>query len=177
MDTRTFTMPVRLARALEQFAQHYAATQTMKRVRWLPHVGTVQLEVEMADGRRIEARVSPLQAAVAELVAGLGVPPIGGEARSGGAEGRGADPLGDGRAADADGRGAGPEGRAAERLHAMAEQPSAHPKPRIVTADNVAAALDLDRNAAVEALRFWAAQGVLEELPGPSGSFAVQERV
>ena len=42
-----------------------------------------------------------------------------------------------------------------------------------VTADNVAAALAVERHVAVGALRFWAAHDVVRELPAPSGVFEV----
>lgn len=112
IDTRTYTLPRRLAEALEACAAFYAHIHPTKRVRWLPHIGTVDVAIDMDDGRRIEARVTPLQAAVAELVAGLG------EAE--------------------------------------------------ITADNVAAALGLERESATAAMRFWVARRVLRELPAPA---------
>ncbi|WFD19120.1 hypothetical protein MCAP1_001342 [Malassezia caprae] len=72
IDTRTYTLPRRLAEALDTCAAFYAQAHPTKRVRWLPYIGTVDVAIDMDDGRRIEARVTPLQAAVAELVAGLG---------------------------------------------------------------------------------------------------------
>ncbi|WFD25846.1 hypothetical protein MNAN1_000813 [Malassezia nana] len=112
IDTRTYTLPRRLAEALDAYAAFFARGHPTKRVRWLPHVGTVDVSIEMDDGRRIEARVAPLQAAVVELVAGLG------EAE--------------------------------------------------VTAENVEAALGLERESATAALRFWSERGVLRELPAPA---------
>lgn len=144
IDTRTFTLPIRLADALDAYAQHYARAERKRRVKWLPHLGTVDVEVEMSDGRRIQASVSPLEAAVAELVAGMGVPA---------------------------------EAGAEDAIETDESDGPARPKPRIVTADNVASALEIDRQTAVAALRFWAAHDVLAELAAPaSGSFAVQER-
>ena len=63
-----------MADALEAYAAHYAAAQRKRRVKWLPYLGTVDVEVEMNDGRRVRASVTPVEAAVAELVAGMGVP-------------------------------------------------------------------------------------------------------
>ncbi|WFD06597.1 hypothetical protein MVES1_001950 [Malassezia vespertilionis] len=121
IETGTFAVPARLAQALEAFAAFYADTQRQKRLRWLPHLGTVDLAVEMGDGRTVEVTATPLQAAVAELVAG-------------------------------------------------------EHDARIVSADHIAGALDIDRQAAVHALRFWVSHHVLSELP-QGGSFAVRERI
>lgn len=112
IDMRTYTLPRRLAELLDTCAAFYAQAHPSKRVRWLPYVGTIDVAIDMDDGRRIEARATPLQAAVAELVAGLG------EAE--------------------------------------------------VTADNVAAALGLERECATAAMRFWVAHRVLRELPAPA---------
>lgn len=77
MEARAFTLPPRLAGALDAFATHYARAERKRRVRWLPQLGTVDVEVELADGRRIPASVAPLEAAVAELVASMGVAAAG----------------------------------------------------------------------------------------------------
>ena len=37
-----------------------------KRLRWLPHLGSVQLEIELKD-RKLDVQVSPLEAAIVEL--------------------------------------------------------------------------------------------------------------
>lgn len=150
IDTRTFTLPRRMSEALEAYAAHYAAAQRKRRVKWLPYLGTVDVEVEMNDGRRVRASVMPVEAAVAELVAGMGVPAEAAEAAA---------------VVDAD-------------ADADAAARPARPQPRIVTADNVASALAVERPAALAALRFWASHGVLAELAAPAaGSFAIQERV
>ncbi|WFD31072.1 hypothetical protein MSPP1_002103 [Malassezia sp. CBS 17886] len=142
LDVGTLTMPRRLAHALDAYRAYYAAAHPNKRISWLPLVGSVDVDIEMLDGRSIRARVSPLQASVAELVAGLGV-------------------------ATDDPR--------PERVVVPPDDP-VHPKTRVVTADNVAAALAIDRQAAVGALRFWVGNGVLGELPAPAtGTFEVLE--
>lgn len=139
-----------MSEALEAYAAHYAAAQRKRRVKWLPYLGTVDVEVEMNDGRRVRASVMPVEAAVAELVAGMGVPAEAAEAAA---------------VVDAD-------------ADADAAARPARPQPRIVTADNVASALAVERPAALAALRFWASHGVLAELAAPAaGSFAIQERV
>ena len=115
LDAPTFTLPRRFADALDAFARVYEAQHPRKKVRWLPHLGTVDLDIELDSGRTVHVAATPLQAAVAECVAGLGT----------------------------------------------------------VTADNVAAALAVERHVAVGALRFWAAHDVVRELPAPSGVFEV----
>ena len=93
--------------------------------RQLLHLGSVDVEVELDGGRTIALRVSPLQAAVAELVASVSV-----------------------------------------RVEGAC----------VVTADDIATELSLDRPGALGALRFWAAHGVLQELAeGTPGSFEVKK--
>ncbi|WFD35059.1 hypothetical protein MCUN1_001907 [Malassezia cuniculi] len=122
-EAPSLTMPPRLAQSLDTFVSHYARTQPKRRLRWLLHLGSVDVEVEM-DDRTVSLRVSPLQAAVIEFAASA-------------AEG----------ASDA----------------------------CIITADDTAAELSLDRPAALGALRFWAGHGALQELSdGAPGSFEVR---
>ncbi|KOS15208.1 component of the anaphase promoting complex [Malassezia pachydermatis] len=125
MEMGTYTLPNRLAAALDTFAAYYAKAHPTKRVRWLPYLGTVDVDIELAQGRCVHARVTPLQAAVVELVAGLS---DGSESTS-----------------------------------------------MMITADNVATALRIDREAALAALRFWCTHGLWRELPAPaSGSFELE---
>ena len=60
-------LPAASIQPLEAYAAHYAAAQRKRRVKWLPYLGTVDVEVEMNDGRRVRASVTPVEAAVAEL--------------------------------------------------------------------------------------------------------------
>lgn len=125
VEAQSLTMPPRLAKSLETFSAHYARTQPTRRLRWLLHLGSVDVEVDMDDGRKVSVRVSPLQAAVAEM------------------------------------------------MSSMAE---CVPGPCIVTADDVAAELSLDRPSALGALRFWAGHGLLQELADGTapGSFEIK---
>ena len=124
-EAPSLTMPARLAGALDAFVAHFARTQPTRRLRWLLHLGSVDVEVELDGGRTIALRVSPLQAAVAELVASVSV-----------------------------------------RVEGAC----------VVTADDIATELSLDRPGALGALRFWAAHGVLQELAeGTPGSFEVKK--
>ena len=50
----------------EDYAHEYAVFKPDKRLQWMPHLGTVQLELELED-RTIEAEVPPLEAAFIEL--------------------------------------------------------------------------------------------------------------
>lgn len=123
----TYTLPRRLSEALDAYAAYYARTEPRKRLKWLPYLGTVDLDIELEDGRRVAASATPLQAAVIELVAGLSDEAAG--------------------AGDA---------------------------PVSVTAANVAAALGVDDEAALAALRFWTSHGIWRELPAPAtGAFEV----
>lgn len=135
LDTRMYTLPKRLAEALEKYADFYAAQHPAKRVKWLPHVGSVDVDIELEQGRVISVRVTPLQLAVVELVAGFSTD--GHRGHSG----------------------------ALTTIDTDAGR-------RSITADNVATALGLEQGAALDVLRFWAAQGVVSELPAPAtGAF------
>ena len=85
-------------------------------MRWLPHLGTVDVDIELRNNECVSMRVSPLQLAVLELV-------------------------------------------------------TENETPGVVTAEDLARVLELQHAAlALEALRFWVAQGVLREWPS-AGSF------
>ncbi|WFD43149.1 hypothetical protein MPSI1_001802 [Malassezia psittaci] len=156
IDTKSFTLPRSFAEALDTYADHYAEVQRKRKIKWLPFLGTVDVDIEMDDGRWIHASVPPLEAAVAELVAGLAVPADTEESNAlSYSDMHNAEHVSD--------YGSVPDSRAKSM-------------PRIVTADNVAAALAVDRQKAVEALRFWASYKILQELAPPAiGSFAITE--
>jgi len=62
----TFNMPGQFKDLQESYAKEYSLFKPDKRLRWLPHLGTVHLAIELQD-RTIEADVSPLEAAFIEL--------------------------------------------------------------------------------------------------------------
>lgn len=55
-----------LYRLQEQYAQEFAIFKPDKKLRWLPHLGTVHLELQLED-RVVEVDVPPLEAAFIEL--------------------------------------------------------------------------------------------------------------
>ncbi|TFY75769.1 hypothetical protein EWM64_g8243 [Hericium alpestre] len=66
LQSSTFNMPGQFKEIQESYAREYAIFKPDKRLRWLPNLGTVHLEVELQD-RTITADVSPLEAAFIEL--------------------------------------------------------------------------------------------------------------
>lgn len=68
LDMRTWTWPTRLAQALEQYRAFYTRQNPTKSVRWLPHLGTIDVDIEPRKNECISMRVSPLQLAVLEIV-------------------------------------------------------------------------------------------------------------
>lgn len=53
-------------RLQEQYAKEFSVFKPDKVLKWLPHLGTVHLELEL-DDRTVEADVPPLEAAFIEL--------------------------------------------------------------------------------------------------------------
>lgn len=53
-------------RIQDEYAKEFTAFKPDKTLRWMPHLGTVHLEIELQD-RTIPADVSPLEAAFIEL--------------------------------------------------------------------------------------------------------------
>lgn len=51
---------------LEEYAKEFTVFKPDKALRWLPHLGRVQLELEF-DDRKVNADVPPLEAAFIEL--------------------------------------------------------------------------------------------------------------
>lgn len=49
----------------EQYAKQFTTFKPDKKLRWLPHLGTVSMEVKLED-RTVSAEVTPLEAAVLE---------------------------------------------------------------------------------------------------------------
>lgn len=50
----------------EEYAREFSVFKPDKRLKWLPHLGTVQLEIQLED-RLVTADVPPLEAAIIEL--------------------------------------------------------------------------------------------------------------
>jgi len=55
-----------LLRLQTQYAREYSTFKPDKKLRWLPHLGTVHLELQLED-RKLTADVAPLEAAFIEL--------------------------------------------------------------------------------------------------------------
>ena len=58
---------------LEQYSQEFSAFKPDKKLRWLAHLGTVHLELQLGD-RTVDAHVPPLEAAFIELFSEQGQP-------------------------------------------------------------------------------------------------------
>jgi anaphase-promoting complex subunit 2 len=56
----------------QQYCKEFAAFKPDKKLQWLPHLGTVQLELELQD-RKVDVEVSPLEAAFIELFSEQGL--------------------------------------------------------------------------------------------------------
>ena len=50
----------------QDYAHEFAIFKPDKKLKWMPHLGTVQLELELED-RKLEVEVPPLEAAFIEL--------------------------------------------------------------------------------------------------------------
>ena len=57
----------------EEYSAGFSKFKPDKKLRWLPHLGTVKLELQLVD-RTIEASVPPLEAAFIELFSEKGKP-------------------------------------------------------------------------------------------------------
>jgi hypothetical protein len=55
-----------VCRLQAQYAKEFSTFKPDKKLRWLPHLGTVHLELQLED-RKITADVAPLEAAFIEL--------------------------------------------------------------------------------------------------------------
>ncbi|BGP15265.1 hypothetical protein JCM10213_007046 [Rhodosporidiobolus nylandii] len=60
-------LPGQLGRAQQSYSLAYSRVSTHKKLRWLPQLGSVNLTVELADGRSVTTDATPVQAAVLEL--------------------------------------------------------------------------------------------------------------
>jgi len=59
-------------RLQEEYAREFTKFKPDKKLQWLPHLGTVQLDVELED-RTVSAEVPPLEAALIELFSERGM--------------------------------------------------------------------------------------------------------
>lgn len=55
-----------MVRLQEEYAQEFTKFKPDKKLQWLNHLGTVQLDIELED-RNVSVEVPPLEAAVIEL--------------------------------------------------------------------------------------------------------------
>ena len=56
-------MPDPLAHAFEEYANEYAKIKRGRKLAWLDHLGTVEVDIELQD-RTISVETSPLQASI-----------------------------------------------------------------------------------------------------------------
>lgn len=56
-------MPNPLAQAFEEYANEYAKIKRGRKLTWLDHLGTVEIEIELED-RTVSLEASPLQASI-----------------------------------------------------------------------------------------------------------------
>lgn len=61
-----FVVVLGLVSLQDQYAKEFSTFKPDKRLRWLPHLGSVHLELQLED-RTVEADVPPLEAAFIEL--------------------------------------------------------------------------------------------------------------
>ncbi|KAF8555265.1 hypothetical protein OG21DRAFT_1411185 [Imleria badia] len=66
LEASSIVMPGQFQATQEQYAKEFTTFKPDKALRWLPHLGRVQLELEF-DDRKVNANVPPLEAAFIEL--------------------------------------------------------------------------------------------------------------
>ncbi|KAF5376816.1 hypothetical protein D9757_008906 [Collybiopsis confluens] len=66
LEAGEISMPGQFQTFQDEYAKEFSAFKPDKKLRWLPHMGTVHLELQLED-RAIEADVPPLEAAFIEL--------------------------------------------------------------------------------------------------------------
>ncbi|THV01862.1 hypothetical protein K435DRAFT_775875 [Dendrothele bispora CBS 962.96] len=72
LESSEIVMPGQFQVLQDQYAKEFIAFKPDKRLRWLPHLGTVHLELQLED-RTVEADVPPLEAAFIELFSGQSI--------------------------------------------------------------------------------------------------------
>ncbi|TFK44239.1 hypothetical protein BDQ12DRAFT_672627 [Crucibulum laeve] len=66
LESSTITMPGQFQEMQERYAREFTVFKPDKKLKWLPHLGTVHLELHLED-RTVDADVPPLEAAFIEL--------------------------------------------------------------------------------------------------------------
>ncbi|GJJ13406.1 hypothetical protein Clacol_007660 [Clathrus columnatus] len=66
LQSSTLKMPGQFQSLQDEYAKEFATFKPDKQLRWLPHLGSVHLELELQD-RKIETEATPLEAAIIEL--------------------------------------------------------------------------------------------------------------
>ncbi|KAF8882924.1 ubiquitin-protein ligase [Gymnopilus junonius] len=66
LESSDLVMPGQFHKLQEDYAHEFNVFKPDKKLKWLPHLGTVQLELELED-RKVQADVPPLEAAFIEL--------------------------------------------------------------------------------------------------------------
>lgn len=66
LDAADVTMPGQLGSLQEAYAKEFTIFKPDKRLKWMPQLGTVQLELTLQD-RTLDVEVPPLEAAIIEL--------------------------------------------------------------------------------------------------------------
>ncbi|KAF5377908.1 hypothetical protein D9615_006791 [Tricholomella constricta] len=66
LESSDIIMPGQFQTLQEQYSKEFTIFKPDKKLRWLPHLGTIHLELQLED-RTIEADVAPLEAAFIEL--------------------------------------------------------------------------------------------------------------
>ncbi|THH16538.1 hypothetical protein EW146_g4118 [Bondarzewia mesenterica] len=72
LQTSTFSMPGQFNEIQATYAREYVTFKPDKKLRWLPHLGTIQLDIELQD-RTVTVDVAPLEAAFIELFSKKGM--------------------------------------------------------------------------------------------------------
>ncbi|CDW98315.1 hypothetical protein [Sporisorium scitamineum] len=63
-----FTLPPLFRHAQEEYGKTYSRSKTMRKLHWLNHLGTVELDVELASGENISVECSLIQASTLEVI-------------------------------------------------------------------------------------------------------------
>jgi anaphase-promoting complex subunit 2 len=68
-------MPNPLAKAFEEYANEYAKIKRGRKLAWLDHLGTVELDIEL-ENRTVSVEASPLQASIIYAFQDPGISPL-----------------------------------------------------------------------------------------------------